>query len=255
MFKQSVGTGNERSNATKGPSRIEGRNKGYIGHDPGGIELHVLQMSETGRGVLVACDEERISALSASLSNMPGCPEYFIYKAGQAPTGCVIEQLLDYLTNDRARIKILSYAALYCIPPSWPCRNEWNLSILNEISLSHYEIPLVLPFSATLPDDHSLISRHLRIIPDDSFYGSIVIDEPYEFERRAQRIHGDDTLKAFAEVLRVLGNGYHETRVVMEDYHEALEGKRREVTFLAIRLPAVMDGFRSAKTLIANSLM
>lgn len=248
MIKHSLCTGNESGNRNKGPSRIEGRNKGYIGHDPDGIELHVLQMSETGRGVLIACGEERISALSASLSNMPGCPKYSIYKTGQAPTGCVIEQLLDYLTNDRARIKILSCAALYCIPPSWPCRSEWNLTILNEISLSLNEISLVLPFSATLPDDHSLISRHLRIIPDGSVYGSIVIDEPYEFERRAQRIHGDDTLKAFAEVLRVLGNGYHETRVVMEDYHEALEGKRREVTFLAIRLPAVMNGFRSAKT-------
>jgi hypothetical protein len=248
MSKHSLGADNESRNRSKVLSRIEGRIKGYFGHDPGGIELHVLQMSETGRGVLVACDEERISALSASLSNMPGCPEYSIYKAGQAPTGCVIEQLLDYLANDRARIKILSHAALYCIPPSWPCRNEWNLSIFNEISLSLNGIPLVLPFSATLPDDHGLISRHLQIIPDGSVYGSIVIDDPYEFERRAQHIHGDDTLKAFAEVLRVLGNGYHETRVVMKDYHEALEGKHREVTFFAIRLPAVMNGFRSAKT-------
>src|SRR5215204_6398599 len=98
MIKHILRTGNESSTRSKWASRIEGWNKGYIGHDPGGIELHVLQMSETGRGVLIACDEERISALSASLSNMPWCPEYSIYKAGQAPTGCVMEQLLEYLT-------------------------------------------------------------------------------------------------------------------------------------------------------------
>jgi hypothetical protein len=75
------------------------------------------------------------------------------------------------------------------------------------------------------------------------------IDEPYEFERRVRRIHGDDDLKAFAEVLRVLGNGYYETKVVMEHYHEALEGKRRKVTFYSVRLPPVINGFRSAKCL------
>ena len=214
----------------------------YSLRGPGGAEMfnYAAELSRAGESVLVACDEDKIDELDEQFSLMLGGTEHSIYKPGQAPAGFVRERLLDYLTNDRAPIKLIVHAALYCIFRSWPYRNRSNLIIDDKICL-------LRTFSEVFPGQHDLLAQHVKIIPEEaSSYSLVVIDDPSEFDRKVENIRNDTALKAYAEMLSIVGNDCHWTRVLNEQYCEALTGKRKSVTFYSVRLPSVVAGFSSA---------
>ena len=211
----------------------------YSLRGPGGAEMlnYAADMSRAGKSVLVACDEDRIDELGEQFSLMLGGTEHSIYKPGQAPAGFVRERLLDYLTNDRAPIKLIVHAALYCISCLWPYRNRSNLIIDDKICL-------LRPFSEVFPGQHDLLAQHVKIIPEEaSSYSLVVIDDPSEFDRKVENIRNDTALKAYAEMLSIVGNDCHWTRVLNEQYCEALTGKKKSVTFYSVRLPSVVRWF------------
>ena len=94
---------------------------------------------------------------------------------------------------------------------------------------------------------HDLLAQHVKIIPEEaSSYSLVVIDDPSEFDRKVENIRNDTALKAYAEMLSIVGNDCHWTRVPNEQYCEALTGKKKSVTFYSVRLPSVVRGFGSA---------
>ena len=83
-----------------------------------------LQISQHGKRVLVASyDQQRIEKLAKELSEIRGCPEYWMYRAGQTPTASLVDAI-----NGTARIALITSdaAAQFVTAPGFDVE-QWRV--------------------------------------------------------------------------------------------------------------------------------